>query len=129
MIPLLPKVTVIIPVAARTGICVIALLAGCSASDEVEDRERARVTQRTIEEVLKDHTEEWLSLPGVVGTAIGECDGQPCIRILVARRTPELEESIPRVADGYPVDIHESGPIRALDPDSQPPSSAKGGAK
>ena len=35
---------------------------------------------KTIEEVLKEHTDELMSIPGVVGTAEGLCYGNPCIK-------------------------------------------------
>ncbi len=69
---------------------------------------------KTIEAVLKQHTDRLLSLPGVVGTAIGECEGKPCIKVLVVKATPELVKSIPSALEGFPVIIEESGEIRAL---------------
>lgn len=68
---------------------------------------------RPIEEVLQQHTDEWMAIRGVVGTGIGECDGEPCIRILVTRKTDDLVARLPKQADGYPVEIVETGPIRA----------------
>lgn len=68
-----------------------------------------------IAEVLARHTDRLMAVPGVVGTAEGECRGRPCILVLVDRRTPALERAIPRELDGVPVEIRETGPIRALD--------------
>ncbi|MBW2647058.1 MAG: hypothetical protein JRE23_12970 [Deltaproteobacteria bacterium] len=59
-----------------------------------------------------------MSLPGVVGTAQGLCDNKPCIKIYVIKRTPELDEKIPDILEGYPVIIEETGEIRAL-PENQ----------
>jgi hypothetical protein len=67
-----------------------------------------------IDQVLQTHRDEWLSIPGVVGTAIGQRRGKPCIRVLVARRTKEIATRIPGKVDGYPVLIEETGPFRAL---------------
>ena len=69
---------------------------------------------RAIEEVLKEHTKELMSLPGVVGTGQSLCDGQPCIKVFVVNKTPELEKQIPQALEGYPVVIEETGEIRAL---------------
>ena len=69
---------------------------------------------RTIEEVLKEHTKELMSMPGVVGTAQGLCDGKPCIKVFVTQKTPELDQKIPKRLEGYPVVIEETGEIRAL---------------
>ena len=67
-----------------------------------------------IEEVLKDHTQELMSLPGVVGTGQSLCDGQPCIKVYVVNKTPELAKQIPKTLEGYPVVIEETGEIRAF---------------
>jgi hypothetical protein len=67
-----------------------------------------------IEQVLRAHTDAWLAIPGVVGTAIGQQRGKPCIMVLVARRTKEISARIPGKVDGYPVVIEESGRFRAL---------------
>jgi hypothetical protein len=72
------------------------------------------VEERTIEGVLKKHTDRLMSLPGVVGTAQSLCEGKPCIRVYVVERTPELELKIPDALDGYPVEIEETGDIKAL---------------
>lgn len=74
--------------------------------------------QKPIEEVLKAHTDSLMAIPGVVGTAEGRCDGAPCIRVLVVKKTPELEKQIPKKLDGYPVEIVETGRVRALESDS-----------
>lgn len=69
----------------------------------------------SIAEVLKDRTDWLLSLPGVVGTGIGERDGKPCIRVLVDRNTEELARTIPKTLGGYRVETVETGKIRPLD--------------
>jgi hypothetical protein len=71
--------------------------------------------QKSIEEVLKEHAGELMSIPGVVGVYIGELtDGRPCIKVMVVKETPELESKIPSMLEGYPVVIVESGEIRPL---------------
>ncbi len=73
------------------------------------------VSGETVEAVLQKHTHHLMSLPGVVGTAIGECEGKPCIKVLVVKKTPELMRKIPATLEGFPVAIEETGEIRALD--------------
>lgn len=70
------------------------------------------LAEKPIEVVLAEHTDWLMSMPGVVGTAQAECQGRPCIKVLVAERTPEVEQ-IPRTLQGYPVEIEKTGPIRA----------------
>ncbi len=76
--------------------------------------EEKQMTAKTIVEVLKEHTEELMSLPGVVGIAQGLCDNKPCIKVFVIEKTPELAQKIPDILEGYQVIIEETGEIRAL---------------
>ena len=69
---------------------------------------------KTIEEVLKEHTEELMSIPGVVGTAEGLCDGNHCIKVFVIKITPELEQKILNILEGYTVEVEETGEIEDL---------------
>jgi len=72
--------------------------------------------QKPIEEVLKNHTDHLMSIPGVVGTGIGEFEGKPCIKVFVMKKTEELERKIPHALEGYTVVIDETGEIKALEP-------------
>lgn len=71
----------------------------------------------SIEAVLQRHSDRLMTLPGVVGTGIGEClpGRQPCIKLFVARKTPELLRQVPATLEGFPVAVEETGEIRALD--------------
>ena len=71
---------------------------------------------KTIEQVLSEHTDRWMAVPGVVGTAVGQCKGKPCILILTASDTERVKRTIPAMVDGYPVTVEYTGEIRALDP-------------
>ncbi len=97
-----------------------ALLAGAACAKQAADREDVQgedvMPAQTIEEVLSRHTDSLMSLEGVVGTAIGECEGKPCIRVLVVEKTAELLQKIPSTLEGFVVDVQETGEIRALDP-------------
>lgn len=70
--------------------------------------------QRTIGEVLKDLTDRVMLIPGVVGTAEGLCEGRPCLKVFLAKKTPELLRQIPAVLEGYPVTAEETKAFRAL---------------
>lgn len=71
--------------------------------------------EKSIREVLEEQTDSLMSVPGVVGIAQGECAGQPCIKVFVAKKTSELLREIPATIDGYLVDVQETGEIRALE--------------
>ena len=86
----------------------LAVLKGCTPNGE-----DSTLMQSTVTEVLQRHTEHLMSLPGVVGTAEGECAGRPCILVLVERLTPTLRRSLPSELDGIPVEVRETGRIEA----------------
>lgn len=69
----------------------------------------------TIADVLVDQTDRLLSVPGVVGVALGRCAERPCIKVLVERKTAEVLREIPSTLGGYPVSIEDTGEFRAHD--------------
>ncbi len=87
----------------------------CFGAEFIEGNEIENdMPSKSIIEVLKEHTDELMSIPGVVGTAEGLCDDQPCIKVFVIKNTPELEQKIPPVLEGYTVNVEETGEFRAL---------------
>ena len=89
--------------------------ATCSQQGATQEKEKL-MPGKTIEMVLKEHTNDLMSLPGVVGTAQGLCSGKPCIKVFVAKKTSDLLKQIPSTIEGYKVEVQETGEIRALDP-------------
>ena len=79
------------------------------ASEEEGDE----MPSKTIEEVLKKHTNDLMDMSGVVGTGQGLCDGEWCIKVFVIKKTRELGEKIPKGLEGYKVKIEETGRVRA----------------
>ena len=89
---------------------------GCSQKSVDDHGGQKEMPAKTIDEVLGEHTDEWMSIPGVVGTAIGQCEGKPCIRVMVVKKTQELMKKIPSKLEGFVVEVQETGEIRARDP-------------
>ena len=87
----------------------------CRLSQRNHSEEGAAVPGKTIEQVLSEHTDQWMAVPGVVGTAIGQSKGKPCILILTASNTEQVRRRIPPSVGGYPVLIEYTGEIHALD--------------
>lgn len=87
------------------------LLGNAHCNSEVKEP----MKQKPIEEVLKAHTDHLMSIGGVLGTAIGESDGKPCIKVYVVKKTKEIEQKIPAVLEGHKVVIEETGEFRALE--------------
>ncbi len=78
------------------------------------NQEQATVTAKTIEEAQQHLTDSVMSLAGVTGIMIGECDGAPCIKVLVVRKTDERAKQVPSEFEGYPVELSETGELRPL---------------
>jgi hypothetical protein len=59
--------------------------------------------RRDINAVLAAHDRQLLDLPAVVGVYVGVlADGKtPCLKVMLARPTPETERKIPRDIEGY----------------------------
>jgi hypothetical protein len=97
------------------GIILICNSVPVCANETDKDREEGRhMVQKPIEEVLREHTNKLMSIPGVVGTAQSLCEGQPCIKVYVSKKTEKLERKIPKTLEGYPVVIKETGKFKAL---------------
>jgi len=73
------------------------------------------VASKSIEQVLKEKTDEWMAIPGVEGTAIGLFKGKPCIKVFTSLKPRNLRDKIPLTVEGYPIIIEETGQFRALD--------------
>lgn len=87
-----------------------AVLASCAAGPR--EKEQA-VPPRTIEQVLAAHTDSLMTIPGVVGTAIGLCGGKRCIRVFLRDSSAATRKRIPDRLEGYRVDVEVTGPFRA----------------
>ena len=68
-----------------------------------------------ITQALEEATPGLMKIEGVVGTAQGLCEGRPCIKIYVAKKTPELLGQLPATIAGHPAVIEETGPFKALE--------------
>jgi hypothetical protein len=73
------------------------------------------MSKKSIQKTLKKHTESLMSYTGVVGTAQGVHQGNPCIAVFINQENPELIKKIPKFLDGYPVIIEVTGPVKPLD--------------
>ncbi len=90
-------------------------LSSCACSNVGDSENGERMPGKTIEQVLKENTDEWMAIPGVEGTAIGMFEGRPCIKIFSSINPQELRSKIPSTVENYPVIIEETGAFRALD--------------
>ena len=72
--------------------------------------------KRDINDVLRAHDKELMAIPGVVGVYVGLLGDQktPCLRLMAAKKTVELQRAVPKSLEGYPVEVEETGPIRPM---------------
>ncbi len=83
---------------------------------EISDPQKdVAMPEKTIEQVQQEHTDAWMALPGVVGTAIGQYKGKPCILVFTASDTAQVRQKIPPTVEGYPVIVERMGEVHALD--------------
>ena len=101
---------------AFVSIGMIAVIFGflCCSKENIHQGEKG-MPPATIQEVLNANTDKLMSIPGVVGAAIGEQKGELCIKVLVIKKTPELAQKIPSTLEDFPVVIQETSEIRKLD--------------
>ncbi len=82
------------------GVLVVGALLACSGSQGAS-REEGRA-----------HTDSLMAVPGVVGAAIASCDGERCIKVLLADSNPDTKSRIPARLEGYRVIVEVTGTIR-----------------
>jgi hypothetical protein len=90
-------------------------ITGCFYTGPSDFEKGQTMPERTIEQVQEEHTDEWMAIPGVEGTAIGLYEGKPCIKIFTSSKPQQLRDKIPSTVEGYPVIIEKTGEFRALD--------------
>jgi hypothetical protein len=102
-------------------VCCVALLLGtqkvaCTRMSQKGPPQHETMPRPDINEVLRAHDQALLAIPGVVGVYVGVLDDEktPCLKVMVVKKTPELEKRIPKSIEGYPVVIEETGVIRPM---------------
>ena len=100
-------------VSCVVGLAIFLLAAGCQKNMAEENSPSPK---RDINAVLRDHDKELLAIPGVVGVYIAVLeDGKtPCLKVMLARKTPESERDLPKSIEGYPVVAEVTGEIKPL---------------
>lgn len=61
------------------------------------------VPERTIQQVMGEHGNRWMLRSVVTGMGVGQCDGEPCIVVYLARELEEDDEPFPDSVEGYEV--------------------------
>ena len=85
------------------------------ASVELMSDQETKPT-RDINAVLRDHDQELLAHPNVVGVYVGEIEKtkKPCLKVMLRREISNADPPIPLAIEGYPVITEVTGEIRPL---------------
>ena len=100
----------------RIRIIVIIFLAAITACESPRNTEEEQSRSvRSIYDVQNEFSEVVMSLPGVVGTAIGLTEtGQEAILVFLAEDIAETRKKIPESVEGYPVIIQVTGELEPM---------------
>jgi hypothetical protein len=92
------------------------LLCGCHAGPELTSDGEHQMPKRDINAVLSDHDKELMAIPGVVGVYVGLQGDQKtsCLRVMVVKKTKDLQRALPKTLEGYKVELEETGIIRPM---------------
>jgi len=75
------------------------------------------VVNMSIKSVKRKYEDQLMGLPNVTGIGIGEREGREVLKVFVTQKVPESElkptEIIPKVLDGYEVDVDDIGFVTA----------------
>jgi hypothetical protein len=95
----------------------VAACAGSGGQGEIPGlEEESAMADTTIVAAQQALTDSVMSLPGVVGTAIGLCGDTPCIKVYLAREDAELRSQIPETFRGFTVDVEVTGEFHPREP-------------
>ena len=73
--------------------------------------------EKSIEQVQKEYSNKWMSIPGVEGTAVGLENNKSCILVFSSIETELLHKKLPKEIEGYPVIIKCTGTFEAFEED------------
>ena len=71
------------------------------------------MSSNSIHDVLAAHRDSLMTRPGVAGTAVGLCDGEPCIRVFVVDAAAAESVGVAPRIDGYQVRVEVTGAFHA----------------
>ena len=88
---------------------------GCERQAQDATQTQKAQPVKSIDDVIKVYADSMLAIPGVVGLYHGlDESGKSCLKVMVVKKTPELEKKIPKQIEGFPVEIDETGEIKPM---------------
>ena len=84
-------------------------------ADKNHNQSEPVISMEKITKVMNKHTDELMSVDGVVGVYIGQTDSEElCIKVMVVEISDTLLTKFPKTLDGIKVEIEETGVIRPM---------------
>jgi hypothetical protein len=74
-------------IAFVVSIILVCNFCGCSSKSSSDVNNVTFMKNKSIEQALKENTNQWMSIPGVEGVAIGQYKGKSCIRIFTSKES------------------------------------------
>ena len=103
------------PMVALACIAIAAIGTGCERRSGDKPVPEAAKPMKTIDDVIKQYSDSLMGIPGVVGLYHGlNEDGSSCLKVMVKKKTPELEKRLPKSLEGFAVVIDETGEIKPM---------------
>lgn len=103
------------PTVALCFISIMAIETGCEQRSSVKPRNEAAQPMKTIDDVIKQYADSLMAIPGVVGVYHGlNEDGASCLKVMVKKRSGEVQQRIPKKLEGFDVAIEETGEIKPM---------------
>jgi hypothetical protein len=88
-------------------VLVVACLAISGCAPKEEPQPEKRLDGLSIEQTVEQHRAHLLEISGVTAIEVGKCNDMPCIQVKVEKKTPLLENQIPRMLETWHVEIVE----------------------
>ena len=96
---------------ARRRVLLVMFVIACTGTHANPSGQR--MTEKPIEAVLAAHNDSLMAVPGVVGTAIGRCNGMPCIRVFMRDSASAARARLSDRLEGYTLRVEVTGTFHA----------------
>lgn len=88
---------------------------GCEQQAKDVTQTQKAQPMKSIDDVIKVYADSMLAIAGVVGLYHGlDENRKSCLKVMVVKKTAELEKRIPKQIEGFTVEIDETGEIKPM---------------
>jgi hypothetical protein len=99
-------------------IAAVVILAAVMSACQAQESSNSQLPVSThsmddISRIIALHQDAIMALDDVVAIGAALCEGEPCIRVLLAKDNPDTLAKLPEQLEGFQVVAETSGPITA----------------